>query len=217
MKLHRLLDPFSPTDLKPGDPAPAAPTPTPVDPMQERLERMAQQQEQQSQTLGQVVEALKSMQPKPPEAAPEPTSDPKTEWWTDPEKAADRKLAPVMQSLAETGSYLVREQMLHKYPQDFKLWMSEIDQLMQQLHPSFRANPQSWEMAIMQVRGRHTREIASNPDMVNAFSEPASPSSPAAPQKPEDGLSAAEKIAANKWGVPADKYATQKKAMVLNP
>lgn len=158
---------------------------------------------------------------KPP-APPAPDPNKPIDFWDDPDAALTQRLTPLAMQMftqgAQTAEMFIRQQ----NPKLFDKFGDEIMELMKTVPLQQRPMFQTWENAILMVKGRHLNEfVADAREGKNEFFiEPASSGVPPPPgdgdKKPEDKLSDQEiKIAARMRMTPAE-YLKQKEGMVVH-
>jgi hypothetical protein len=198
--------------------APAAGTPPGETQEQKQLKKLAADNKALLDTNNALLSKVAQLSP-PPKPQPPPQQqtpqDARAKWWTDPEAAFNEKTQPLVQSVIGTNVFLMKEQMKSKYAKEFKLWEPEIDELIKPLNPMYLTDPQTWEIIIERVRGRHVQDYARDPSMVAGYSESNSPSDPPGPKPPEQQLSARELQIAKQLGVTPEKYLLQKSKMTV--
>src|ERR1700743_2643815 len=89
----------------------------------------------------------------------EPTRTDPTNWFEDPDKAINERMAPVAGVAVRSAARMEEMIARNKFAKDFSRWGKEIDELMAKEQDSLKANPVFWENAINMVRGRHAAEI----------------------------------------------------------
>lgn len=218
---HNASPPNQPTGGQPPTTPPAATPPAATTPPaetedQKRIKALEAQNREilstNSALLSKVAQ-LTPVKPIPPtNATPQ---DSRTKWWTDPEKAFQESTAPLVQGVTQTQVYLIKEQMKTKYSKEFRLWGTEIDELTKPLNPMFLMDPETWEIIIERVRGRHVQDYARDPSMVPGYSESGSPTDPPPPKAAAQQLNEKELKIAKSLGVTPEKYLAQKQKMTV--
>jgi hypothetical protein len=88
-----------------------------------------------------------------------PTRTEPTNFFEDPDKAMNERLAPLAGVAMSTKASLEEMRARDNFRKDFTLWGKEINDLMAKEPDHLKANPVFWENAINMVRGRHAAEI----------------------------------------------------------
>jgi len=219
MRNLRLYNASPPSTPQGGPPAPNPTTPAPNTPPvetedQRRIKLLETQNREILSTNSALLNRVAQLTPPKQPSAPPPTADSnRSKWWTDPDAAFNEKAAPLVQATTATQVYLIKEQMKVKYAKEFKLWGPEIDELTKPLNPMFLMDPETWEIIIERVRGRHVHEYAKDPTMVPGYSESSSPHDPPAPKTAQMQLSERELKVAKQLGITPEKYLLQKSKM----
>jgi hypothetical protein len=162
-----------------------------------------------------------------------PNREEPADFLTDPEKAIDQRMAPLLAVTVNNASLTARllavqtldnEDMVS--PTDartmngrlFRAWEAEIQSEAAKYPAGSMAQPQNWIGLFYMVKGRHSDEL-SNPETRKKkynFIESASQSAPPSPPAPKDGaesLTDQEKHVADKMHVSYGDYAKRKKGM----
>jgi hypothetical protein len=154
-------------------------------------------------------------------AAPDPNKP--IDFWEDPDAALTQRLTPLALQMFTQGAQTAEMFIRQRNPKLFAKFGDEIMELMKTVPLQQRPMFQTWENAILMVKGRHLNEfVADAKEGKNEFfTEPASSGAPHVPEvdpsaTPESKLNDQEKKVAERMRMTPAEYLKQKEGMVVH-
>lgn len=156
---------------------------------------------------------------------PTPTPDPnkQIDFWDDPDAALTQRLTPLAMQMFSQGAQAAEMFIRQQNPKLFAKYGDEVMELMKTVPLQQRPMFQTWENAILMVKGRHLNEfVADAKEGKNEFFiEPGASGAPRIPEvdpnaSPETKLTDQEVKIAARMRMTPEQYLKQKEGMVVH-